>query len=136
MLKVNDSLVAVTVRVSALPTVTTRFPEVPELIFVVSVGVNAAVNVCVATELGTHLQVEVPAVVDFASQPVIEVPPSLKLKVPSEEDFADITTAVPYFAVVAFNGSESVKSGVSLLTIIVTTVEVSRPNESVIVSVS
>ena len=67
----------------ALPTLTVNVVEVADA-YVVSVGVKTAVSAVEAlTAAGVQGQVAVPALEVTAEQPLIELPPTLKLTVPA-----------------------------------------------------
>ena len=68
---------------SAFVTTTDIVEVIPELKFKMSVGVNTAVIVRVATVLGTQRQVATKAVVAFDPQPEISVPLSLNWTLPA-----------------------------------------------------
>jgi hypothetical protein len=88
-----------------------------------SVGDKIARSVVEPTTVGVHEHVARPAVVATAEHAVMVSVPLTKVTFPGTVVTAEIETGFPYFAVVTDPGSESVRVGVALLTISVTTTD-------------
>ncbi len=113
---VADRSLAVTVKVSALPTTTEIAEAVSTLLLKLteSVGDNKAEIDAVSTTDGVQVQVATPLDVAIAEHPVSAVPDFLKATFPGVLAATESVTGVPYVAVVTDPGSEILVVGVAL----------------------